>query len=173
MYGKTGKNLLCRCKPCHNASGKASTDKYKARNPKTIPKLEFKYCAGCKSTRPSADFANESTRRFGLSPYCGICMAKKARERKSKNRARTIIPFPESSKCIDCKERKDVNDFWLNLGRTEGLSERCIGCQLKFQHALYEANRDKIIKVKRDSFCADCGITDPEYISTLNFFFLY
>lgn len=112
-----------------------------------------KYCPGCETTKPVADFGRDSSRPDGLFSYCRICAREYSRERRAVLIAsRVAKPAAKRSKCRKCKTVKLAKWFYFDASRKNGLSAYCRRCTTEIQRTTYpkyaERYRDAVKKRK-------------------------
>lgn len=106
----------------------------------------MKKCADCKKSQPTTKFHNQRTGKDGLHPYCKRCVARRSREWRAANPARSRY----------LGRRAYVRrTYGLELDEYEALLAR--GCAICASHDRMHLDHDHTSGAVRAGLCSRCN----------------
>jgi hypothetical protein len=142
--------LNSSCKECSTKYLKNYFVNIKKNNEYINPFLDqekTKICSECKINKQLNEFYKNSFMTDGLHNKCKNCSSdiQKITREKHKELYTVIDAYNNGKKhkiCLYCKENKDIEDFYKNSVKSDGLHDECIKCLIQ-RSAKYQKCRRK------------------------------
>ena len=105
----------------------------------------WKRCPACEESKPREQFNSDRTTSDKLAGYCRKCASKKSRELRSRylSRSHSEILHASFKRCQKCGVDRPSEDYWRDMSRSDGLSNRCRECQSEYHRAYHDRTKDK------------------------------
>ena len=133
-----GDGFSTKCKGCDYECQKIRRERFKNRTPEQLPDIASKQCSKCGETKSVTEFYPVLRNKDGYSSWCKTCFQKRgqAYHKRLAARRKREIPSIKIKRCPKCGEMKPVSEFYKAIGKVDGYTTICKGCN-RNSHANY------------------------------------